>query len=615
MSFKRAARVSDNLAGKVLKTPLTFFDVAEQPGKFFRGVVKKKCSHKPGHWAVRYTDGTEYNLPESSIKKWICSSAEVKDNSWAYELSDVDSSASASQEVEDPSSDNTPSDESEVETDARHNTTQGAGPSRPAARANSSGHRNSGSQSELYASQKKAGELTEEGRAHKRYKNIANVISSARLQQFWRFFHAADNSKAEKKKLPTGEANPNYDNLYKTRVIHDSFNANLVAAYRPKKEVTIDESCGEKMEGKDGEGAAKCYNKDKPKQRHNKQYALNEASTGIPMWFEMHRSKENMVAKSDKGKMFDICQRLVTNGLPMEDGRFLGHNLGTDNAYTSDQLAVWCKKNGLNFLGTAQLNRCDGRKKTPPTGSGKPKWVPVITVEDARGSFASATTKVDDVELLLSGYQDNKLVYFVSNYHASPNAENGDTVARWDKTNKEYIEDYDVLKTGTDVFDQYLQQIENELTTYRPWMVHYKGLFREAVTTAHLYYKEWHGDARSLLDSSLELAEYFLERADELDQGKGRNKARFGHSFDGSAVCKPVWSRYAEDEGGAGVPLRSSCRVPGCEVESSCRTYCQTCYTHVCLGACFQKHMRGVMRSSFAKRGKAKNARPQQVCL
>ncbi|KAK3264958.1 hypothetical protein CYMTET_26327 [Cymbomonas tetramitiformis] len=340
-----------------------------------------------------------------------------------------------------------------------------------------------------------------------RIPQIANVIGSGKLQQFWRYFHAADNSKAEKKKLPTGEDNPAYDNLYKTRVVHDSFNANLVAAYRPKQKVTIDESCGEKMEGKDGEGAAKCYNKDKPKQRHNKQYALNEASTGIPLWFEMHRSKENMVAKSDKGKMFDICQRLATNGLPKEGGRFLGHILGTDNAYTSDQLAVWSRKNGLNFLGTTQLNRYDGRVKIPPAAPGKKaKWEPVCEVDNARGSFASATAKVRDVELLLTGYQDNKLVYFISNYHASPNSENGDTVPRWDKTNREYIDvfrpalkkDYDVLKTGTDVFDQYLQQAENELTTYRPWMVHYKGLFRQALTTAHLYHKAWHGKERSV---------------------------------------------------------------------------------------------------------------------
>ncbi|KAK3273215.1 hypothetical protein CYMTET_18523 [Cymbomonas tetramitiformis] len=574
---------------------------------------------------------------------------EVKDNSWAYELSDVDNSASASEEVEDPSSDNTPFEESDTElaseASVRESVPQGAGPSgfRPAASANVPRQRvpetavtklvwdtrktkesnpisftaTSGfvkeppadagvsyffeelwwlskpgtypqretrgatsqrwrslwdfllEQSELYATQKQAGEVTPTVQAHKRFKDagkhrayespslstmlrahaleilhsairttgryqpwstadlrgkflrlpqIANVISSGKLQQFWRYFHAADNSNAEKKKLPTGEDNPNYDNLYKTRVVHDSFNANLVACYRPKQDVTIDESCGEKMEGKDGEGAAKCYNKDKPKQRHNKQYALNEASTGIPLWFEMHRSKENMVAKSDKGKMFDICQRLVTNGLPMANGMFLGHNLGTDNAYSSDQLAVWCKEKGLNFLGTTQLNRCDGRTKLPPTGTSKAKWVPAITVDDARGSFASATTK-----------------------------------------------DCDVLKTGTDVFDQYLQQIENELTTYRPWMVHYKGLFREAVTTAHLYYREFHGGDRPLLDSSLELAEYFLERADELDEGAGRNQARFGHSFDGTKVCKPVWARYAEDVAGNAVPTRSSCKE--CETD------------------------------------------------
>ncbi|KAK3253002.1 hypothetical protein CYMTET_37724, partial [Cymbomonas tetramitiformis] len=182
------------------------------------------------------------------------------------------------------------------------------------------------------------------------------------------------------------------------------------------------------MEGKDGEGAAKCYNKDKPKQRHNKQYALNEAST-------------------------------------VKDG----------------------------------------------------------------------------VNLVLTGYTDNKLVHFLSNYHASPSAANGDTVAHWDKGKKEYVQvfrpalkkDYDVLKTGTDVFDQYLVEIENELTTYRPWFVHYKGLFREALTTAHLYWEKHSGKTRSLQDSGLEIAEYLLMKADELDGGSGRNKHRFGNSFDG----------------------------------------------------------------------------------
>ncbi|KAK3282101.1 hypothetical protein CYMTET_10139, partial [Cymbomonas tetramitiformis] len=158
-------------------------------------------------------------------------------------------------------------------------------------------------QSVLYAGQKNAGTVTREVQAHKRFKGkgkqkayeppslstmlrahalellhsairtpgryqawstiglrgkylrvpqIANIASSGRLQQFWRYFHAADNSKAPKKKLPDGEPNPEYDNLYKTRVMHDSLNANLASTYTPKQDVTIDESCGEKMEGKDG---------------------------------------------------------------------------------------------------------------------------------------------------------------------------------------------------------------------------------------------------------------------------------------------------------------------------------------------------------------------------
>ncbi|KAK3250625.1 hypothetical protein CYMTET_40001 [Cymbomonas tetramitiformis] len=181
------------------------------------------------------------------------------------------------------------------------------------------------------------------------------------------------------------------------------------------------------MEGKDGEGAAKCYNKDKPKQRHNKQYGLNEAGSGIPLWLEMHRSKENMVAASDKGKMFDICKRLCEEGLPKTDGKFQGHCLGTDNAYSSDQLGVWSKQQNLNWLGTQQLNRCDGRVKVPPAAGKKATYESVLAVGDKRGDFASKTATRDG--------------------------------------------DYDYLKTGTDVFDQYLTMVDNELTTYRPSLV------------------------------------------------------------------------------------------------------------------------------------------------
>ncbi|KAK3254922.1 hypothetical protein CYMTET_35877 [Cymbomonas tetramitiformis] len=138
--------------------------------------------------------------------------------------------------------------------------------------------------------------------------------------------------------------------------------------------------------------------------------------------------------------MFDICRRLLLNGLPNVDGVFKGHTLGTDNAYTSEKLAVWGKLNNLNVLGTVQLNRCDGRVKSAPAEGGKATWESVITVGEARGDFASATAVNDGVNLVLTGYTDNKLVHFLSNYHASPSAANGDTVARWDKGKKEYVQ-------------------------------------------------------------------------------------------------------------------------------------------------------------------------------
>ena len=118
--------------------------------------------------------------------------------------------------------------------------------------------------------------------------------------------------------LPDGTPNPAYDRMYKTKRVHDSVMCSPADEYIPARETTIDESCTERMEGKDGEGAAKCYNKDKPIQRHNKLYALNEAGSGVPLAMEMHRSRVNQSESGAHGKMYDICRRLVQAGLPKD---------------------------------------------------------------------------------------------------------------------------------------------------------------------------------------------------------------------------------------------------------------------------------------------------------
>ena len=137
---------------------------------------------------------------------------------------------------------------------------------------------------------------------------IANLITVTRFWNTLRCLHCNNNALSPKRKLPDGTENPAYD---KTGPVDDAVVEGFRTEYVSKQDTTIDESCCERMEGKDGEGVAKCSNKDKPVQRHNTIYMLNEASSGIPLNIEFHRSKENCAPKGVYGKMFDICTRLV----------------------------------------------------------------------------------------------------------------------------------------------------------------------------------------------------------------------------------------------------------------------------------------------------------------
>ena len=108
--------------------------------------------------------------------------------------------------------------------------------------------------------------------------------------------------------------------------------------------------------------------------------------------------------------------------------------MGLDNAYTGPQLLADWKKQKLNGIGTVKLNRVNGFIKIDD------KKVPVITLGENRGDFTHAVARHPhtDVNLLLVSYLDNKIVHFLSNYHAHPTVEDCDYMDRWFKATKEY---------------------------------------------------------------------------------------------------------------------------------------------------------------------------------
>ena len=77
------------------------------------------------------------------------------------------------------------------------------------------------------------------------------------------------------------------------------------------------------------------------------------------------------------------------------------------------------------------------------------------------------------------------------------------------------------------MFDQYLQKLDNQLTSYRPWFAHFSGLLKISVATAHKY-RGVHDPTFAklpLMDSALELVDDLLAIAYELDNNISKSKA------------------------------------------------------------------------------------------
>ena len=169
---------------------------------------------------------------------------------------------------------------------------------------------------------------------------ISSIMSRIRFQQIFRFLHLADSSG----QIPAGQ--PGHDKLYKVRKYVDLITSQFSANYTLHQPVTIDEA----MIPFKGRLTFKQYMKNKPTKWGIKVFVLSDATNGYIYRIQIYSGK-NLDSDVDVG----LCSRVLLE--LMSD--LHGHQLYTDNYYTSPEVFLALYDKGINCCGTVRVNRRD----------------------------------------------------------------------------------------------------------------------------------------------------------------------------------------------------------------------------------------------------------------
>ena len=139
--------------------------------------------------------------------------------------------------------------------------------------------------------------------------------------------------------IPSGDHG--HDRLFKVRRLLDLVTPKFESEYIPHKQVSVDEA----MIPFKGRLSFKQYMKDKPTKWGTKVFTLCDATNGYVHCLQIYTGR-NLESSNT------LCSQVVTAGFEM-----LGHELYTDNYYTSPQLYQCLYDKGINACGTARTSR------------------------------------------------------------------------------------------------------------------------------------------------------------------------------------------------------------------------------------------------------------------
>lgn len=267
---------------------------------------------------------------------------------------------------------------------------------------------------------------------------VASTMTCNKFEEIKRFLHFFDKTKE------LSRSNENYDKLQKIRPFLDVVRKQLLKI--PKEEyLSIDEQM---IPTKAKTSGMRQYNSKKPHKWGYLNYVLSGAS-GFSYDFDIFTGKHRTDLPEncpDLGASGNVVIRLVDT-VPKN----LNYKLFIDNWYTSLPLMAYLHTNGIPPLGTIQLNRAKDID-LPSTKE---------LLKNSRGYCIEKCTEVNEVELSVTSWVDNKVVSLCSSYVGK---EPMDIAKRYSKEQKKKVdvprpksvEIYNKYMGGVDLLDSML---------------------------------------------------------------------------------------------------------------------------------------------------------------
>jgi len=249
-----------------------------------------------------------------------------------------------------------------------------------------------------------------------------------------------------------------------------------------------------------GTHRCRCFNPNKPKKYHFKEFCINCAVTGYIIAFYWYRGKSEQRPTGMPATLWPLVHLVERiNSLTNNRLKVGNHIMATDNWYTSLQAARFCHATGLHYVGTLRSNRINCA--SPPAGAIFPK----SAATSARGSYACHKVSCGSFSMFVTPWADNKVVhmlhswptYVATCYRNHKQAIQGAPYEKKAVDRPTIYQNYNECMGGTDLHDWLLAEYRSSFRCKR-WqpkvIVH---MLQQAVVNAHILFRLKHGSPSS----------------------------------------------------------------------------------------------------------------------
>ena len=373
-----------------------------------------------------------------------------------------------------------------------------------------------------------------------------------------------------------------HDALAKVRSFVDMLNRNFRRAYKPDRDISVDEGCLPWR----GRLRFKQFNPSKPAKFHVKLYQISEATSGYVIGFRVFTGSGSCHSEgiSSNANATVTTKTVLTL---MEDSHLLdkGHHVYMDNFYTSPELFHELLMRETAACGTLRANRI-----------GLPKSIMEKKLPLRERESVFRRQPIGECELggmLALRWKDKKLVGMLSTIHSATekwtgkNSRDGNPIYK-----PTVIVDYTRLMGGVDLSDQLMTYYNFLRKTKKWWRKLWVHLLNMAVMNAFVLNRKFGANKKlSHYEFRQELARQLLDEAGcneipeqvtDTNRLKGRH---FPEKIPQAAGARRVYSREC-----------MVCKITKTEEKSgrgSKRSkwtsfQCDTCKKPMCVPLCFK---------------------------